>query len=364
MIVRIRKRARSSSFSAPTTGDRVRTESNLYGISSAQNPSISNRDYIGIDVSIPNLDVAVPDKASNSLNAPTKRDQKYPATLQCNLCQKQFTRSYSLRSHLRTHTDERPFVCFVCGRAFARLNDRKRHEGLHGGENKFVCRGILKGKDDRWGCGRRFAGADALVRHLRCEAGRVCIKPLLDEEAEEKGFAPLQGPQAPYGSKPPAALLEQYPVLASIDWSSTPSIDISGEFGQDMTWRDSGYYEGYLLDKWEAGPAKMHSNSDRRGQAGPEVLPCVMVEQEQSFTDPTLNQPNSISPPLEMVPLDSMSLQQTQAPRNSKDMPEDIEIPSLCDLCGISTNYCLHKISRELVPYPRYFDAALAYLNS
>jgi len=43
--------------------------------------------------------------------------------------------------------------------------------------------------------------------------------------------------------------------------------------------------------------------------------------------------------------------------------PEGILI-SLCDICGISINYCLHKISQELVPYPRYSDAALAYLNS
>jgi len=53
---------------------------------------------------------------------------KDSVTFQCTLCPKKFTRAYNLRSHLRTHTDEKPFVCAVCGKAFARQHERKRHE--------------------------------------------------------------------------------------------------------------------------------------------------------------------------------------------------------------------------------------------
>lgn len=204
-------------------GTRARSSSN----------ASDHREYI--------LDLANPERTPSN-GADSKRVQKHPATFQCNLCPKRFTRAYNLRSHLRTHTDERPFVCTVCGKAFARQHDRKRHEGLHSGEKKFICRGNLQ-SSQQWGCGRRFARADALGRHFRSEAGRVCIKPLLDEEAAERQRAWMEEQQqaqvaaglvAPQpmltqpqmdmmGNFLPAALLQQYPALAGIDWNSMPS---------------------------------------------------------------------------------------------------------------------------------------------
>ncbi|EON68827.1 hypothetical protein W97_08085 [Coniosporium apollinis CBS 100218] len=239
--------------------------------------SIPHRDYI--------LDLAASRPASSASGdpsaSPNRRSQKHPATFQCTLCPKRFTRAYNLRSHLRTHTDERPFVCNVCGKAFARQHDRKRHEGLHSGEKKFVCRGQLK-DGNSWGCGRRFARADALGRHFRSEAGRVCIRPLLDEEARDKGWelgeqqqmqqqqqqagmdtdmlgagqiaqpqgglgmqmsqdpqqagfgAPFQQSSASYAGTAgpvyglPAALLAQYPALAGLQWDA-----LGGDEGDD-----------------------------------------------------------------------------------------------------------------------------------
>ncbi|CAG8925233.1 unnamed protein product [Penicillium salamii] len=233
--------------------------------------SIENRNYI--------LDLADPQRPGAAPGEP-KRIQKHPATFQCTLCPKRFTRAYNLRSHLRTHTDERPFVCTVCGKAFARQHDRKRHEGLHSGEKKFVCRGELS-RSGQWGCGRRFARADALGRHFRSEAGRVCIKPLLDEESAERERVLEHQPQQAGHLQPipqplvmpnmpgmdgqssgnfvlPAALLAQYPALQTLQWDQIPaaeeeiggrsSFDASsgGEFGFDEDDSGLAYNQGNL----------------------------------------------------------------------------------------------------------------------
>ncbi|KAJ5909024.1 Zinc finger C2H2 [Penicillium taxi] len=213
--------------------------------------SIESRNYI--------LDLADPQRPG-ALPGDSKRVQKHPATFQCTLCPKRFTRAYNLRSHLRTHTDERPFVCTFCGKAFARQHDRKRHEGLHSGEKKFVCRGDLS-RGGQWGCGRRFARADALGRHFRSEAGRVCIKPLLEEESQERERIHLdQQPHQQQQHQPsghlqpisqqlvmpgvtgidgqstgnfvlPAALLAQYPALQTLQWDQIPAADDQNDIG-------------------------------------------------------------------------------------------------------------------------------------
>lgn len=236
--------------------------------------SVPNREYL--------LGLADPNRPASEVpgeSGASKRTQKHPATFQCSLCPKRFTRAYNLRSHLRTHTDERPFVCSVCGKAFARQHDRKRHEGLHSGEKKFVCRGSLK-EGGQWGCGRRFARADALGRHFRSEAGRVCIKPLLEEEAIERhskdttggaqaggiyGMAPVgfdayggnamgqawdpnMGGVPPMPYRLPTVLLQQYPTLGNI-WDNLPNTQ--GEIDEELSGRGSFDASGEEFEEGE-----------------------------------------------------------------------------------------------------------------
>jgi len=80
---------------------------------------------------------------------------------QCPYCSTDFTRHHNLKSHLLTHSHEKPYSCDTCEARFRRLHDLKRHTKLHTGERPHVC---LR-------CDRSFARGDALARHTKGQGG-------------------------------------------------------------------------------------------------------------------------------------------------------------------------------------------------
>ncbi|KAK3086146.1 hypothetical protein FSP39_014292 [Pinctada imbricata] len=51
--------------------------------------------------------------------------------LNCQYCNKAFTKMFDLQQHIRAHTGEKPFQCVVCGRAFAQKSNVKKHMNTH-----------------------------------------------------------------------------------------------------------------------------------------------------------------------------------------------------------------------------------------
>jgi hypothetical protein len=79
----------------------------------------------------------------------------------CPYCKTEFTRHHNLKSHLLTHSQEKPYECPQCQARFRRLHDLKRHTKLHTGERPHECPT----------CFRRFARGDALARHAKGPGG-------------------------------------------------------------------------------------------------------------------------------------------------------------------------------------------------
>lgn len=109
----------------------------------------------------------------------------------CPYCSTDFTRHHNLKSHLLTHSHEKPYSCDACEARFRRLHDLKRHTKLHTGERPHVCPR----------CDRSFARGDALARHTKgqggCAGRRSSMGSFGGDEKNEGGMRAGDGDSMP-----------------------------------------------------------------------------------------------------------------------------------------------------------------------
>lgn len=99
--------------------------------------------------------------------------RKMPSVNLCDTCGKCFNSPEQLRSHVRVHSDHRPFPCTYCEKRFRSRLQQLQHLHVHNGQKQFIC----------MQCGKAFAKRGSLLAHSRLHNGET---PFACSQCDEK----------------------------------------------------------------------------------------------------------------------------------------------------------------------------------
>uniref|UniRef100_A0A6A7FU71 Zinc finger protein GLIS2-like n=2 Tax=Hirondellea gigas TaxID=1518452 RepID=A0A6A7FU71_9CRUS len=140
----------------------------------------------------------------------------------CSQCNKRFSRQENLRIHARTHTGEKPYVCGVegCNKAYSNSSDRFKHSRTHQVEKPYECRYP--------GCIKRYTDPSSLRKHVKIyghskkleDTALLTNDPPPSISPSSSGSSSLGASPIPMPPTPPSLLPATYftthPALSSV----------------------------------------------------------------------------------------------------------------------------------------------------
>lgn len=77
-------------------------------------------------------------------------------------CGKKFKKKSQYNNHIKTHSNEKPYVCEICGQVYKQRGSLKVHLAMHTGKTNFKCQH----------CNKSFTQKAGLLRHLPLHTGK------------------------------------------------------------------------------------------------------------------------------------------------------------------------------------------------